>query len=387
MSLSWRSTLGWRPAPNSSTPAVWGAKPEPPAITPPRDAPWLLRLMDYAAHPVFRLDGDAHVTQANAHALALALNHEGPLPDALAHASFGEAAPHAALWRLLALPVEGSAELLWRHRSGREYLLEAHRLPKALDGWLVSAQPRDCEPDLSQVTLNLMNHDLRAPSAHILTLLDLQDSEQHALPMPELLREISHHAHQSLHATQWLVQIAKTLQQAETVAPLALAPLLEDCLDAHDETLSWFCTMQSAGETKAAQALVAAQRCRIELHGGDFWVLGSKTGLEAALIQVLAAARCVVGAGFRLALQVPPIELHAEPQQLGRVALRVQLPAPLQWPAGWRFETDNRSPGMADDRLWAWATRRLLMAGGLRVEPAHDGALCILLPQTLARLG
>lgn len=386
MSLSWRTTLGWRAPTLGDAPAVWGAKHEA-AATPPHSAtlPWLRHLLSGISYPAFHLDSDGGVSETNTAGRSLGLSQELRLPDALAQMAFGDAAVHAQLWRLLALPVDGQANLSWRHRSGKRYLLEAHRLPKLLGGWLVTMQPEKAPFDDFSLALHMMNHDLRAPSAQVITLLDLQESASDAKPSKVLHAELIHQAQQSLHATQWFVQTFKRLQRASIIAPFSLSLVIEEALEDLDDPVSWLTTLGSVSPAQAFAENMAAQRCHIQVHSSDLWVLGELDVCRLALRYVLAAAKQIVGAAFHRATHSPDIQLRIDPPKLGRVELRVMLPQSLTWPAGWHAEHPATPPGFVEQRLWSWGTRRLLTSSGLQLLSPTASSLSILLPQTLSR--
>lgn len=125
--------------------------------------------------------------------------------------------------------------------QGRSLLLQcqpftatdsAHKTSNA--GWLLTLV------DLSDIrralalrdhALNFISHDIRAPNASILTLLDMQRANPEQLALPELLVRIERYAQSSLGMAESFVQLASAQSQPLAHELLDLVNLLEETID------------------------------------------------------------------------------------------------------------------------------------------------------------
>lgn len=122
--------------------------------------------------------------------------------------------------------------------QGRSLLLQcqpfAASAPGGQAGWLLTLV------DLSDIrralalrdqALNFLSHDIRAPNASILTLLDMQRSQPEPLATPELLARIAHYAQASLGLAEGFVQLASAQSQPLVQQTLDLVSVLDETID------------------------------------------------------------------------------------------------------------------------------------------------------------
>ena len=119
--------------------------------------------------------------------------------------------------------------------QGRSLLLQCQPFAHTGNaGWLLSLV------DLSEIrralalrdqALNFISHDIRAPNASILTLLDMQRAQSKPLDTPELLARIERYAQTSLGMAESFVQLASAQSQPLAHEVLDLVSVLEETID------------------------------------------------------------------------------------------------------------------------------------------------------------
>ena len=101
-------------------------------------------------------------------------------------------------------------------------------------GWLLTLV------DLSEIrralvlrdeALNFISHDIRAPNASILTLLEMQRTGAQPLATPDLLARIERYAHSALGMAESFVQLASAQSQPLAHEALDLVSVLEETID------------------------------------------------------------------------------------------------------------------------------------------------------------
>lgn len=101
-------------------------------------------------------------------------------------------------------------------------------------GWLLTlVDLTDMRRALQQrdQAMNFISHDIRAPNASILTLLEMQRAYPDRMAGDELLRRIERYAHASLGMAESFVQLASAQAQEYHMAPLDLVALLAETTD------------------------------------------------------------------------------------------------------------------------------------------------------------
>ena len=79
--------------------------------------------------------------------------------------------------------------------------------------------------------LHFISHDIRAPNASILTLLEMQRAFPDRMPMEQLLHRIERYAQTSLDMADSFVHLASAQTQEYTMAPLDLVEVLAQAVD------------------------------------------------------------------------------------------------------------------------------------------------------------
>ena len=79
--------------------------------------------------------------------------------------------------------------------------------------------------------LHFISHDIRAPNASILTLLEMQRNSMEPLQADELLKRIEKYAQASLSMAESFVRLASAQSNEYRIAPLDLASVLQDAVD------------------------------------------------------------------------------------------------------------------------------------------------------------
>ena len=122
-----------------------------------------------------------------------------------------------------------------RDAQGRSLLIQCKPFTDlAQAGWLLTLV------DLTDIrhaqqqrdhALNFISHDIRAPNASILTLLEMQRAYPGHLPDDELMRRIERYARTSLGMAENFVKLASAQSQEYRMAPLDLVAALAETVD------------------------------------------------------------------------------------------------------------------------------------------------------------
>jgi len=164
-------------------------------------------------------------------------------------------------------------------RAGRDLLVKSapcHSASKQLTGWIISIidiSPIRAAERSRDETLRFLSHDMRAPQASILALLELQGEASSSLPQPELFARIEKAARKTLGLADNFVQLARAESHEYRLEEVDFQDLL---LDATDEMWS----------------LVTAKHIAIsvKVDEGDYWVKVDRTLMTRALTNLLSNA-------------------------------------------------------------------------------------------------
>ena len=196
--------------------------------------------------PIFVCNPAGAVVLANAAARAYAAStgadtlQERPVAQVLAQLrSTTDQQPLLSAQALQAGSVPAHSE--GQDAQGRSLLLQCQPFaathsahPTSNAGWLLTLV------DLSDIrralalrdqALNFISHDIRAPNASILTLLDMQRANPEQLAAPELLARIERYAQSSLGMAESFVQLASAQSQPLAHELLDVVSLLEETID------------------------------------------------------------------------------------------------------------------------------------------------------------
>ncbi|HWT72100.1 MAG TPA: CHASE2 domain-containing protein [Oxalicibacterium sp.] len=164
-------------------------------------------------------------------------------------------------------------------RAGRDLLVKSapcHSAATQLTGWIVSIidiSPIRAAERSRDETLRFLSHDMRAPQASILALLELQGEAASSLPQQELFARIEKAARKTLGLADNFVQLARAESHEYRLEEVDFQDLL---LDATDEMWS----------------LVTAKHIAIsvQVDDGDYWVKVDRTLMTRALTNLLSNA-------------------------------------------------------------------------------------------------
>jgi len=164
-------------------------------------------------------------------------------------------------------------------RNGRDLLVKSapcHSASTQLTGWIVSIidiSPIRAAERSRDETLRFLSHDMRAPQASILALLELQHDPSSALPQEELFARIEKASRKTLGLADNFVQLARAESHEYRLEEVDFQDLL---LDATDEMWS----------------LVTAKHIAIsvKVDEGDYWVKVDRTLMTRVLTNLLSNA-------------------------------------------------------------------------------------------------
>ncbi|KAF1043626.1 CHASE2 domain-containing protein [Xylophilus sp.] len=147
--------------------------------------------------------------------------------------SSGEPLLHDAMLACGTLPLRGEGT----DARGRTILLQCAPFSSGSDeqrGWLLTIvnltairrarQQRD-------EAMRFISHDIRAPNAAILTLLEVHRTYPAQMPLQEMLSRIERHARAGLDLAEGFVQLARAESHTYAHEPLDLCALLEESVD------------------------------------------------------------------------------------------------------------------------------------------------------------
>jgi CHASE2 domain-containing sensor protein/signal transduction histidine kinase len=164
-------------------------------------------------------------------------------------------------------------------RGGRDLLVKSapcHSATTQLTGWIVSIidiSPIRAAERSRDETLRFLSHDMRAPQASILALLELQNDPSSALPQEEFFARIEKASRKTLGLADNFVQLARAESHEYRLEEVDFQDLL---LDATDEMWS----------------LVTAKHIAIsvKVDEGDYWVKVDRTLMTRVLTNLLSNA-------------------------------------------------------------------------------------------------
>lgn len=195
--------------------------------------------LQHLPSPTFVCDARGNVTLANEAAQRYAQAQRPLQGQAIGHILSGLVQPHDDTVPLLprdgdpmrAIPPQQEG----RDAQGRHMLMLCK--PFTQDGnttWLITlvdlTDMRRAQQQRDQA-LHFISHDIRAPIASILTLLEMHREFPEQLPQPELLARLGRYAQSSLAMAQGFVQLAGAQAQVYQNAPFDLAAALEETVD------------------------------------------------------------------------------------------------------------------------------------------------------------
>lgn len=159
---------------------------------------------------------------------------------------FAVAAPGLAYWDALRASLESglaagpppeSEGVELTARDDRRFLLhgaplhgEAGRLAGLIVSFIDITAVRLAERQREQ-TLRFLSHDMRSPQASILALIELQQSDAHALPERQLLSRIGAHANRTMALAEDFIRLARAESQYLALTEVDLVGLVLDATD------------------------------------------------------------------------------------------------------------------------------------------------------------
>ncbi len=193
--------------------------------------------------PTFVCNRQGLVTLANAAAVRYAESAASPAPQGqpiarvlqgLAHAETGRPLlpDHAALLEQLPAQQHG------QDAQGRSMLVLCKRFSTQLHdadaGWLLTlvdlTDLHEAQRQRNQA-MQFISHDMRAPNASILTLLEMKREYPDLMPDAEFLSRIERSARKSLDMADSFLNLATAETQQYSIAPLDLADVLGEAVD------------------------------------------------------------------------------------------------------------------------------------------------------------
>ncbi|MGZ3237179.1 MAG: CHASE2 domain-containing protein [Burkholderiaceae bacterium] len=145
-----------------------------------------------------------------------------------------------------------------------------------LTGWIISiidiSPIREAERSRDE-TLRFLSHDMRAPQASILALLELQNEPSSALPQEEFFSRIEKATRKTLGLADNFVQLARAESQEYRLEEVDFKDLL---FDATDE-------MWSLGQSKKIDIIT-------EVSDGDFPIMVDRSLMTRALVNLISNA-------------------------------------------------------------------------------------------------
>jgi len=190
--------------------------------------------------PTIVCDAEGQILLAN----TAARRHVGADPQAPLHGrsvvellgdlvQVGTGQPIVTVARLRARTIPPESE--GRDTLGRSLLLQCRPFTDLVkSGWLLTivdlTEMRRAQLQRDQA-LNFISHDIRAPNASILTLLEMQRAYPGHIDCAELVQRIERYAHKSLSMAESFVQLASAESQEYRREPVDLVALLAEAVD------------------------------------------------------------------------------------------------------------------------------------------------------------
>ncbi len=221
--------------------------------------------LEHLPSPTFVCDQAGRITLANRAAQAFAqregsLQHQR-LMDLLSDTICPESdQPLLSHWPPQPLPVSQEG----RDRQGRRWLMLTNAFAQqAEQHWLVTlvdlTEMRQAQEQRDRA-LHFISHDMRAPAASILTLLEMQRELPNPMPETELRARIERQACTALEMAQSFMQLASAQTQTLRRTPLDLATLLQEVLQ------QCWALAQARQVTLTCAALPAQASCEGDRH-------------------------------------------------------------------------------------------------------------------------
>lgn len=209
-------------------------------------------------------------------------------------------------------------------RRGRTVRLEvsplhSHMPPSASTLWLVCVVDLSAERQAAQQRahmLRFLSHDLKAPQASMLALLDLQGSSN-PLPAPTLYQRLRQQLHHTLQLVDGFTQYAKAEYTPPALSPVLLANLVLDAVDrvwpqARQKHIALHCDeLDDNLAVQADRALVA--RALVNLLDNAIKYSPAHTAVQVRLVRRGHWAECEVedqGPGVASSDQAKLFELY-----------------------------------------------------------------------------
>lgn len=178
-------------------------------------------------------------------------------------------------------------------QQGRDLLVKSapcHSASNELSGWIVSVidiSPIRAAERSRDETLRFLSHDMRAPQASILALLELQQDPASALAQPELFARIEKATRKTLGLADNFVQLARAESHEYRLEEVDFQEML---FDATDE-------MWSLAKSKQIELVT-------DIKEGDYPVRADRALMTRALVNLISNAINYSPAGTRVTCEV-----------------------------------------------------------------------------------
>ncbi len=178
-------------------------------------------------------------------------------------------------------------------QQGRDLLVKSapcHSASNELTGWIVSIidiSPIRAAERSRDETLRFLSHDMRAPQASILALLELQLDPASALPQEELFSRIEKATRKTLGLADNFVQLARAESHEYRLEEVDFQDMLYDATD----------EMWSLAKSKQIELVTS-------VGDGDFPVRADRSLMTRALVNLISNAINYSAAGTRVTCEV-----------------------------------------------------------------------------------
>ncbi|HCY61843.1 MAG TPA: histidine kinase [Oxalobacteraceae bacterium] len=177
--------------------------------------------------------------------------------------------------------------------QGRDLLVKSapcHSASNELSGWIVSVidiSPIRAAERSRDETLRFLSHDMRAPQASILALLELQDDPASALPQEELFARIEKASRKTLGLADNFVQLARAESHEYRLEEVDFQEMLYDATD----------EMWSLAKSKQIELVT-------DIEDGDYPVRADRALMTRALVNLISNAINYSPSGTRVTCAV-----------------------------------------------------------------------------------
>jgi CHASE2 domain-containing sensor protein/signal transduction histidine kinase len=177
--------------------------------------------------------------------------------------------------------------------QGRDLLVKSapcHSASNELSGWIVSVidiSPIRAAERSRDETLRFLSHDMRAPQASILALLELQGDPASALPQEELFTRIEKASRKTLGLADNFVQLARAESHEYRLEEVDFQEMLYDATD----------EMWSLAKNKQIELVT-------DIEDGDYPVRADRALMTRALVNLISNAINYSPAGTRVTCEV-----------------------------------------------------------------------------------